>query len=170
MTQPPPPPTPTKNRLKKYKSAILISLAIIIVEIVLFSPFIPVQYTVTRTRTRNLQYSSQLYDRTVGAMDVGPSFVNVINQDSISGNFSVSMNYYENDIIHGQVTPRLLSTKSQSFFINAGSAQTFYAPSDWTTLLGMFSFTYSVSAPSTTETYDLTQTEYKSILVLIKGS
>lgn len=150
-----------RNYLKRYKKPILVSLAIIIVVIVLVSPIVPIQYTVTKTRTRDLRYSSEVY----GTYNI-PKFVNVTNTDSIGGGFSVTMNMWLNNPL-GQ--SQLQDTSTQYSFIRAGATQAFYLPSDWF-IFGLYSLTYSVSAPSTQETYDVTQTEYKSILNLIAES
>jgi len=161
MSQQPPPPI-GKSYLTKYKKPILISFTIIIAVIILVSPIVPIQYTVTKTRTRNLKYTSKAY----GVYNV-PKFVNVTNTDSISGSFSVTMNKWYNTPL-GQ--RQLEDTSTQSSFISARTTHTFYLPSDWIIIVPMYSFTYSVSAPSTQETYNVTQTEYKSILNLIEGS
>jgi len=161
MSQQPPSPI-GKSYLKKYKKPILISLAIIIAVIILVSPIVPIQYTVTKTRTRNLKYTSKAY----GVYNV-PKFVNVTNKDSIGGSFSVTMKMWYNPPL-GQ--PELEDTSTQSSFISAGATHTFYLPSDWIIIEPMYSLTYSVSAPSTQESYQEIQTEYKSILNLIEGS
>jgi hypothetical protein len=96
-------PPPNRSYFQKYKSFILASFAIIIVIIILFVPFVPEQHTVPKTRTVKLQYGSQLYDKIVAGMDVGPWFVNVTNEDSIGGSFSVTMNYWVlTNILTGQ--------------------------------------------------------------------
>jgi len=160
-----------KSYLEKYKKTVLISLAIIIVVIVLVSPIIPIQYTVTKTRTRNLQYNSQLYDKIVAGMDVGPWFVNVTNKDSIGGSFSVTMNYWMNNPNPFSGPSHLNEeTFSQSLMINPMGTQTFYVPSSWFVYKPIWSFAYSVSAPTTQENYNVTKTEYKSILNLIVES
>jgi len=151
-----------KSYFKKYKKTVLISLAIISVVIVLVSPIVPIQYTVTQTRTRNLRYSSKVY----GIYNV-PKFVNVTNKDSIGGSFSVTMNNWYNTPLGDR---QLEDTSTQSSFISAGTTHTFYLPSDWIIIAPMYSFTYSVSAPSTQENYNVTKTEYKSILNLIAES
>lgn len=109
--------------MKKYKKTVLISLAIIIVVIVLVSPIVPIQSTVTKTRTHNLKYTSKAY----GVYNVR-KFVNVTNKDSIGGSYSVTMKMWYNPPL-GQ--PELEDTSTQSSFISAGATQTFYLPSDW---------------------------------------
>lgn len=161
MSQQPPPPI-GKSYLKKYKKPILISFAIIIAVIILVSPIVPVQYTVTKTRTRHLRYSSKVY----GIYNV-PKYVNVTNKDTIGGSFSVTMKMWFNNPL-GQ--SQLEDTSTQSSFISAGATHTFYLPDDWIIIQPMYSFTYPVSAPSTQENYNVTKTEYKSILNLIVES
>ena len=156
------PPPIGKSYLKKYKKPILISLAIIIVVIILVSPIVPIQYTVTKIRTRNLRYSSKVY----GIYNVA-EFVNVTNKDSIGGSFSVTMKkWYNNPLGQSQ----LEDTSTQSSFISAGATHTFYLPDDWIIIGLMYSFTYSVSAPTKQENYNVTKTEYKSIFNLIAES
>ena len=163
-------PAPTeKSYLKKYKRPILVSIVIVVVAIVLVSPIIPSQYTVAKTRTRTLQYISQAYSEIVYGIDTGPCFINVTNKDSIGGNFSVTMKWF------GYPNPltgkyQLLGTFSQSLYIDARTTKTFYVPEGWFFYPpAAFSFTYSVSAPSIQESYQVTKTEYKSILSLLEG-
>jgi hypothetical protein len=161
-------PTPLeKNHLQRYKKPILLSIVIVIVAIVLVSPIIPIHYTVTETRTRNLRYSSEVY----GIYNV-PKIVNVTNEDSIGGSFSVTMNKWFNNPAYPLSGPErtLESTSSQSLYIDTGVTRAFHIPDDWIIISPMYSFTYSVSAPSTQENYNVTKTEYKSILTLIEGS
>lgn len=164
MTQPSP---PSGNDLKKHKNLVIVSLAIIVAILILVSPIVPIQYTVTKTRTRNLRYSSGVY----GIYNI-PKIVNVTNQDSIGGSFSVTMNEWLNNPAYPLSGPErtLESTSSQSLYINAGATRTFNLPDDWIILSPIYSFTYSVSAPSKQETYNVTETEYKSILNLIVES
>lgn len=151
-----------KSYFEKHKKPIVISIAIISVVIVLVIPIIPIQYTVTQTRTRNLLYSSNVY----GIYNV-PKFANVTNKDSIGGSFSVTMKkWYNNPLGQSQ----LEDTSTQSSFISAGATHTFYLPDDWIIIAPMYSFTYSVSAPTKQENYNVTKTEYKSIFNLIAES
>ncbi len=172
--QPPPPPPLVRSRLKQYKNfaiATIVTLAIIIVIVILASPIVPIHYTVTKTRTRNFQYSAGLYCHTWGGIELFPPFANVTNQESIGGNFSVTINYWNHAPEMGGLSARLISTFSQSIFINAGITQTFSPPSGWGGLAILFyDYSYSVSAPRTQENYNVTQTEYKSILNLLFGS
>jgi hypothetical protein len=149
----------SKSYFERYRTIILISVVIIVVLGALFIPYIPI--TKKKTRTVTLQYNSQLYNNSPYQ-----SYVNVTNEDSIGGNFSVTMNYWYTPLT-GQ--EQLENTSSQSLFIKAGDTQTFYVPSGWID----FDFsliTYSVSAPTKQENYNATNTEYKSILDLIRGS
>jgi hypothetical protein len=159
-------PTPIgKSYFEKHKKPIVISIAIISVVIVLVIPIIPIQYTVTQTRTVKLQYNSQLYGTQIGVFI--PKFVNVTNKDSIGGSFSVTMKMWLNNPL-GQ--PQLQDTFTQSSYISAGATHTFNLPEDWIIIEPMYSFTYSVSAPNKQENYNVTKTEYKSILNLIAES
>lgn len=151
-----------KHFSKKHKNLIIVSCAIVIAVVVLISPIIPTQHTVTKTRTRNLRYSSKVYGQSIGLFV--PKLVNVTNLDSIGGSFSVTMNMWYNPPL-GQ--PQLKDTSTQSSSIPARATHAFYLPSNWIILEPMNSFTYSVSAPTTQESYQETQTEHKSILNLI---
>jgi hypothetical protein len=158
-------PLSERSYFEKYKKPIRVSIAIIFLVIVLVIPIIPIQKTVTKTRTRNLQYSSQVYGQSIGLFI--PKSVKVTNTDSIGGTFSITMNMWSNDIVRGVVTPRLDDTSTQSSFISAKATHTFSLPDNWFIMEPMYSLTYSVSAPSTQVTYNVTQTEYKSMLDLL---
>jgi len=151
-----------KHFSKKQKNLIIVASVVVIAVVILIAPIIPTQHTVTKTRNRNLRYSSEVY----GIYNV-PKIVNVTNTDSIGGSFSVTMNKWYRNPVSMQL--ELEDRSSQSLFINAGATRTFYLPSDWLIIEPMYSFTYSVSAPSTQESYQETQTEYKSILNLIES-
>ena len=151
--------------MEKYKKPVIVSLAIIVITILLVGPIVPIQYTVEQTRTRALQYDSQLYDKIISGNDVGPWFVNVTNQDSVGGTFSIVMSlWYDN---FGEL--QLENTSSQSSFIPGGAAYAFYVPSDWVIFKPLYSFTYSVSGPNIQEKYNITQWKFESILTLLEG-
>ncbi len=161
--------SPERTYLKKYQKPILAAVVMIIAVIVLVSPIIPIKYTVTQTRTRNVRYNQVLYDKIVFGNDVGPYFVEVTNQDSIDGSFQVTMNWWRNTNPLSQ--SRVLEDKfSKSLLIKAGAKERFYLPDDWAVVEPMYSLTYSVSAPTTQEAYNVTKTKYKSLLDLIRGS
>ena len=63
--------------------AVLVTMGTVII---LFAPIFPVEIIITQTRTIPLQYSAQDYNLS----DV-PRFVNVTNNDSVSGVFSVRL-------------------------------------------------------------------------------
>jgi len=160
-----------KSFSKKYKNLAIISLAIVILVVILVSPIIPIQSTVTKTRTRNLRYSnSEVFINYVPIGNYVPC-INVTNQDSVGGDFSVTISYWDStpEIVGKQ--PNLLETFSKSIFINAGATQQF-SPSNvgnWGFQIFCFYYTYSVSAPNKQESYQENQTEYKSILSLIES-
>jgi hypothetical protein len=152
-------PPLSKSYFEKYRTIIVVLVLVIVVLGVLFIPYIPI--TKEKTRTVTLQYNSQLYNNSPLR-----SYVNVTNEDSISGDFSVTMNYWYTPLT-GQ--EQLENTSSQSLFIKARATQTFYVPSGWID----FDFsliTYSVSAPTKQQSYNVTNTQYKSIFDLIRGS
>lgn len=165
-----PQPPPERSYLKQYKNLIVtiaIILTIIIVVVILLSPIIPIQYTVPETRTRSLLYNAGMYFNTVLGIKTYPPFVNVTNEDSVSGSFSVTIDYWYNSPFSQS---QLVNTFSQSVFINAGTTQIFSPPKGWGgTDLFFWSYSYSVSTPTTQETYNVTKTEYKSILNLVSG-
>ena len=165
MSQQVPPSQPLESSyLKKYKKLILVSVVIITLIVILVAPVIPIKYTATQTRTRNLRYSSKVY----GLYNI-PKIVNVTNTDSIGGSFSVTMKKWYQPPSPLQ-SKELEDTFTQSLFINAHSTRTFDIPEDWLIYPPMYSFTHSVSAPTTQELYNVTKTEYKSILDLIGSS
>jgi hypothetical protein len=150
---------------KKHRNLLLASVAIIIFIVILVIPVVPVEYTVTETRTRNLLYDSEVY-----YLSHAPKFVNVTNQDSVGGSFSVTMNDYSNGFLNGQPTQSLEDTFSQSLYIKAGEARTFNLPENWVLVSPWYSFNYSVIPPSTQENYNETQTKYESVITLIEKS
>jgi len=154
--------TQKKRFPSKYKKPITLSLAIIIVVAILITPILPIKYTATETRTRNLRHSSKVY----GLYNV-PTNIKVTNTDSHSGRFSVTMNMWYSSPNPFNPQKKLEDTFSKSLFINARTTETFHLPSDWIIIEPMYSFTYSVSTPSVQESYDVIKTEYKSILTLI---
>jgi hypothetical protein len=79
MALPEAPPPSQESFSKKHRSLLLASLTIIIFVVILVIPVVPIQYTVTQTRTRNLRYNSGMYVHTVAGIDTYPPFVNVTN-------------------------------------------------------------------------------------------
>ena len=145
------------------RSIVLVIVVTVIVSIIVLSaPMIPVESTVTQTRTRNLRYDAQVYGNNLGFFV--PRNVQVTNKDSIGGSFSVTLNMWYNRLSLSGTSKELRETKTQSQFIDAGATETFDIPRLWTVIEPMYSFTYSVTAPTTQENYDVTKTEYKSIL------
>jgi len=146
----------------KRKKLIMILIVIVTIAIVLVIPVIPITYSITKTRTVNLKYGSEVY----GVYNI-PKFVNVTNKDSIGGTFSITMKkWYINPI--GQ--KQLEDTVTQSAFISAGATHRFNLPEDWVVIPPMYSFTYSVTPPTKQEKYNETRIEYKSIFELIMNS
>jgi hypothetical protein len=138
-----------KSYFGKYRTIILVSVVVIVVLGALFIPYIP--------KTVTLEYNSQYYNNGMLMLTLQRPlqwYVNVTNEDSIGGSFSVTMNYWYISLT-GQ--KQLENTSSQSLFIKAGATQTFYVPSGWIDVV-CFLITYSVSA---------TNTQYKSIFDLI---
>ena len=145
----------------KRKKLIMILIVIVAIAIVLVIPVIPITYSITKTRTVNLKYGSEVY----GIYNI-PKFVNVTNKDSIGGTFSITMKkWYINPI--GQ--KQLENTVTQSAFISAGATHRFNLPEDWI-IAPPYSFTYSVTPPTKQEKYNETRIEYKSIFELIMNS
>jgi len=163
-----PPPLDKKGFSKKYKTLVIVSLAIIIVVVILVSPIVPIQYTVTKTRNVSFEYSAGMYGTPIiGDAFMMSIFVNVTNKDSTGGTFAVTIKYWN---IIGRFLgqpDKLIDTSSQSKFIDAGATQKFLAPNSYTIASGMNTCTYSASAPSKQENYNVTQTKYESILNLI---
>jgi hypothetical protein len=160
------PQPPEKSYFKKYGKPIIVSVTIIIAVVILVVPIIPVPYTITQTGTRYLRYSSEEWGYTLMGIST-PTSVNVTNKDIVGGTFSVTMKYWENSL-SGQST--LLGSSTQSAFISAGSTYGFPLPSSWEpvlTYMNAFSVTYSVSAPTTQYNYNVSKTEYRSILNLL---
>jgi len=157
-------PLPTQKRSSiKHKKLIIVTSVAIIVAVVLFAPIIPTQNTVTKTRTSNLHYTSQVY-----ALYNVPKYVAVTNTDTVGGSFTVRMEWWETSIIRGQSVNNLKDTYTQSLTISAKATKNFNLPDDWLILGFWDSFKYSVSPSSTQENYQVTETQYKSLLNLIE--
>jgi uncharacterized membrane protein len=158
-------PLPNQKRSIKHKKLIIVASVAILALVVLFAPIIPTQHAVTKTRTRKIHYTSEVYGQTIGYFI--PKYVEVKNTDTVGGTFSITMNKWYNPPL-GQ--RQLEDTSTQSSSIAAKTTHAFYLPDNWIILPAMYSFTYSVTAPSTQETYQATETEYKSLLNLIENA
>jgi hypothetical protein len=164
MVQSEPLPYP-KQFPRRYKRLIIVSFVIILAVVILVAPIIPIQHVVTKTRTRNLRYSSAIYGIYLIA-----KIINVTNTDKIGGTFTVTMKEWSNSIVNLKQVQELEDTHAESAYIKAGETRTFNLPDDWLIMEPMSSLTYSVSPPSTQQAYNVTETEYKSILNLIESS
>ncbi len=141
-------------------------MSVIVVGLV--SPVVAVQQTVPKTETVSVKYGAKLDADTYNGLIVGGYYVNVTNQDSTSGSFTVTMNEWETNPIGG--VTQSYAKHTESFYIASGASYRFYVPRDWTvTSTTFFSFGYTVSAPTKEVSYQETQTEYKSILSLLLG-
>lgn len=157
-------PAPSQKYFSKYKNLIIVASAVIIALVILVAPIIPIQHSVTKTRTRNLRYSSAVY-----GIYLIPKIINVTNTDTVGGSFTVTMKEWSNSIVNLKQVQHLEDTYTQSSYINAGETRTFNLPDDWLVMEPMSSLTYSVSPPSTQQAYNETQTEYKSMLNLLES-
>ena len=140
-------------------------MLVIVILPVLFAPIIPVEVTTTETRTRKLlsYYKTQSIDDDSSF----PDYVNITNYDTVGGTYTVTMNkssvppdysgppfggpYYFNPFE---------DTTTQSMFIGSRNSGIFYAPDNWSY------FTYEVTIPTKQEHYNVTKTEYRSIITL----
>jgi hypothetical protein len=77
---------------------VLTVLVVTATVIILFAPIFPVETTITQTRTRPLQYSAQDYN-----ILMFPRFVDVTNNDSVGGVFSVTLELSEGKGVVGGV-------------------------------------------------------------------
>jgi hypothetical protein len=149
------------GRERSFTVLIIVVVAIATV-IILSAPIIPVQSTVTQTRTRPLRHNAQDYNQS----NV-PRFVNVTNTDSVGGIFSVTLYMVDYKPVVGGIEGEIRETTTQSLFINAGATEKFNSPKEWTILEPTYSFEYRVTAPTTQENCNVTATEYKSIISII---
>ena len=142
-------------------------IVLVLATIVLVSPIIPVksEYTFPNTRTVNLHYNATIYS--IGNV---PLYVNVTNNDSIGGNFSVTMNKFHPRVVGIDMRFYLTDTFTQSQYIAAGATCKYKLPDDWYIIHPMNEFTYSVAAPTKQEDYDviMIETKFKSVLELIQ--
>ena len=148
--------------MKKTALALMILTISLIMTIILFAPIIPVKSTKTQTRIRPLFYNDKLYNET-GV----PLFINVTNTDSVGGIFSVTMTLSEGKPVPWGVEFEGKNTTTLSLFIGAGSTRRFSSPEDWMLLESTYTFFHSVTPPTTQENYNVTGTEYKSLISII---
>jgi len=145
-------------------TVVLIVLVGMATVIVLFAPIIPVETTITQTRTRPLQYSAQDYN-----LSNIPRFVNVTNTDSVGGVFSVTLELSEGKGVVGGVEFTTKETETSSVFIDAGATEKFTSPEEWVPLESMYTFFYRVTAPEIQENYNVTKTDHKSLISIISN-
>lgn len=130
--------------------------------IILSAPTIPVEYTVTQTRTRPLRYKVQYHNET-GV----PLYVNVTNTDSVGGVFSVTMELSEGKPVIGGVEFERREETTVYLFIDAGDSAKFESPEEWMPLESRYAFFYTVTPPITQENCNVTKIEYKSLISTI---
>ncbi len=144
---------------------VLLVVGAVILTIVIFSvPVIPVQYTVTQTRTRTLHYTAQHYNQSNPR-----SFVNVTNTDSVGGIFSVTLSLAGGKPVPHGVEFGTIESTTLSLFIDAGATGKFDSPEEWIILESMYAFFYTVTAPTIHENYNVTKTEYHSVISMISN-
>jgi hypothetical protein len=154
-----------KQVLSQTDKRIIVILFMPILAIVLliafFASIIPVQVTMTETRTRKvLSYHKVHYP---GDDSRYPDYVNVTNYDTIGGTFLVIMNKTSHPFDYAgpfwEVTVE--DTTEQSMFIAAGDNGIFNVPQGWEYV------TYEVTVPTKQEEYNVTETELKSIIDIL---
>ena len=140
---------------------VLVAMAMVLL---FFAPIFPVEIIITQTRTIPLQYSAQDYNLS----DV-PRFVNVTNTDSVGGVFSVRLWMSEGKAVVGGVefTTKVETTLSR--FIDAGATEKFSSPEEWVPFELMYAFFYTVTAPEIQVDYNVTKTEYESLISIISN-
>jgi hypothetical protein len=118
---------------------------------VLFAPIIPVKVTTTETIEQKLTsyYKKQSVDDSY--------FVNVTNYGTIGGTYTVTLLRTSGPWEHYET----FEDTTQSMFIDAGDSGIFPAPEGW-----MY-FTIEVDVPTKPVNYNVTTTEYHSIIGLI---
>jgi len=139
---------------KRVIMVLLIVVLVIVILPILFAPIIPVEVTTTETRTRKLlsYYKTQSVDDSNNS-----EFVNVTNYDSVGGTYSVTMQRTSGPWEHYET----FEDTTQSMFIAAGDSGIFYVPESWSY------FNVEVTIPTKQEKYNVTKTEYRSIITLL---
>lgn len=154
----------------RHKKEVVVFCSIIVLIIIFMAPIVPVKSIETKTRNVNLTYDSGAYGRSGIIAD----YISVTNTDSVGGTFSVTMNWYELKITGSSLSDfaseELKETTTQSSVIKSGATQTFSIPEDWIIFGSMYSFKYSVMPPTKQQDYNVTKTEYTSIVDLIVNS
>lgn len=135
---------------KKIFAVLLTPILVFALLILLFAPIVPVQVTITETRTIKL-----LSYYKVQPADNDSDYVNVTNFDTVGGTYNV--------VIRKTSYERLTieDTMEQSLFIAARKSGIFIVPQGWSY------FTYKVTVPTKQENYNVTKTELKSIIEVI---
>ena len=144
---------------------VLIVLMVIATVIILFAPIFPVEITISQTRMIPLQYSAQDYN-----LSNVPRFVNVTNTDSVGGVFLVRLWMSEGKGVPFGVEFTKKETTTLSRFIDAGATEKFSSPEEWVPLESIYAFFYTVTAPEIQVDYNVTKTEYKSLISIISNS
>lgn len=67
----------------------------------------------------------------------------------------------------GGVEGQTKETTAQSRFINSGATEKFNSPKEWIVLESMYTFNYRVAPLPTQENYNVTKTEYRSLISII---
>ena len=143
---------------------VLIVLVVMATMIIFFVPIFPVETAILQTRMIPLQYSALDYN-----LSNVPRFVNVTNTDSVGGFFLVRLWMSEGKGVVGGVefTRKVETTLSR--FIDAGATEKFSSPEEWVPLESMYAFFYTVTAPEIQVDYNVTKTEYKSLISIISN-
>lgn len=152
--------------VKGKQLAVMLTAMIALSIVALTVPVVPVQNTTAKTRSRPLQYIAQQYGNQFGV----PIFVNVTNTDTVGGVFSVRLELAEPKPVVGGVEFEGKETKTQSLFIDAGATGRFSIPEEWAAFVSRYTLFYFVTPPTIQESYNVTTTEYKSVLSMIIGS
>jgi hypothetical protein len=150
-------------------------LSIVCFLLVIFvTPIIPIESIETKTRIVKYQYDSEVY-----AVVTTPRIINVTNNENFKGSFSVTANVWyieplsylgidtEPSPFKSSIKKELFATDTQEKNIEPKSTATFHLPENWIIVEPMYTFDYEVDAPLKQENYNLTITEYKSLLELI---
>ena len=148
---------------KHWQFTVVLTFLVTMATVMLLSaPIFPVEIIIPQTRTTPLLFKAQDYDLS----DV-PRFVNVTNTDSVGGVFSVRLWMSEGKGVVGGVEFATKVSTTFSRFIDAGTTEKFSSPEEWVAFESKCTFFYTVAAPEIQDNYNITKTEYESLISII---
>jgi hypothetical protein len=130
-----------------------------------FTPIWEVPYEVTEEAIVEFKYHEERAPSYI-IPSTAPD-INVTNDDSINGSFSIVMIWTPNEI--NPKYPVVGRTHTETKTIPPNSTYTFQIPDEWAFTGPTYSFSYRIEAPKRQANVTRTKTECKSVFQLITG-